>query len=398
MLAPDDPRLHQPAFAQPALFSLQAALATLWRSWGVQPAAVMGHSLGEYAAAHVAGLFDLESGLSLTATRGRLMQSRPAGGRMVAVMTSPERIAPALAPHAARVSIAAVNGPELVVISGDAAPVQAVLDALDGRVGTRDLEVSHAFHSPAMDEILEPFGAAAARVSFGEPQVPIISNVLGEGAGRDRLGTAEYWVRHVREPVLFGPSMAALAAEGHRLFLELGPHPTLIAMASRWLDDPGMRWVHSLRKERSDAGEMAKAVATLWTSGVAVDWRSWHGEAPRPRPILPTYPMQRERFWVDGATPWGSDAPPAAAPRPVDGLIYEVTWTRRAHPSVSDVPPGEFLRPAPEAEAALDRRRAGHRRGQRHRRLRGVPAPAGRAVRGLRPRRLPHPRSGAAGR
>ena len=348
MWAADDPRIHQTAFTQPALFALEVALAALWRSWGVQAAAVVGHSVGEYAAAHVAGLFDLEDGLSLVANRGRLMQALPADGRMVALVASPDRVEAALASHAATVSIAAVNGPDSVVISGAAAGVQSVLDALGQGVHARDLEVSHPFHSPAMDPIVDELAAVAAGVTFGEPTIPIISNVFGEAAGRDRLGTARYWARHARDAVQFGPAMAALASQGHRLFLEIGPHPTLVGMAARGLAGPEFRWVHSLRRDRADEREIATAVGQLWLNGVTVDWSSWHGGPARRRPILPTYPMQRERFWIEGAAPWGDDP---AQKVDLDGLVYDVTWRTQAHSSATAA---SDLAPVPEIAIEVD--------------------------------------------
>ncbi|MCU1501770.1 MAG: short-chain dehydrogenase, partial [Ilumatobacteraceae bacterium] len=358
MWGADDGRIHQTGFTQPAMFSLQVALATLWRSWGVVPSAVVGHSVGEYAAAHVAGLFSLEDGLSLIATRGRLMQALPGGGRMVAVFASREDLEPVLVAHAATVSIAAVNGPASTVISGDGSAVQAVIDALAGRFETRDLEVSHAFHSPVMDTIVDDVAAAAGAVEFHEPQVPIISNVFGEPAGLDRLGRPEYWADHVRRPVLFGPAMAALVAQGRRLFLEIGPQPTLIGMAARTFGSPELRWVHSLRKGRPESREMATSLATVWASGVAVDWSARHGGATYTRPILPTYPMQRERYWAEGVGPWPiDDAPPVPDSDPaddVDGLLYAISWSRRAHPSVRDVAPEEFLVPVVDVVAQVD--------------------------------------------
>ena len=345
MFAPDDPRLHQTAFTQPALFALEVALAALWRSWGVQPAAVMGHSVGELAAAHVAGLFDLEDGLSLIANRARLMQAIPAGGRMVAMACPPERIEAALREHEAFVALAAVNGPDSVVISGEGTRVQAVIDALGGTVATRDLEVSHAFHSPAMAPMVEAIGVEASRVSFRDPEIPIISNVLGARAGRAEMGDPAYWQRHVLAPVRFGPALAGLVTQGHRVFLELGPQPTLAGMGARANPQPELRWVHTLRQDRSDDVEAATAVARLWTSGVAVDWRAWEGSPAARRRILPTYPMQRERFWLDGVGPW-EDAGRAADRGPTDDLLYDVSWVRRDRPAATE--PGRLGITAPQ--------------------------------------------------
>ncbi|MEO8696545.1 MAG: SDR family NAD(P)-dependent oxidoreductase, partial [Acidimicrobiales bacterium] len=353
MWTPDDSRIHETAFTQPALFSLQVALAALWRSWGVEPSAVLGHSVGEFAAAYVAGLFSLEDGLSLIATRGKLMQSLPAGGRMVSVLAAPAELEPALACAGGRVSIAAINGPDNTVISGAGPQVQSVLDAFDGRFPTRELTVSHAFHSPVMDAILDEFADAAAAVKFREPYVPIISNVFGEPAGLDRLGTAEYWRRHVREPVQFDASMAGLVAQGHRVFLEIGPSPTLVGLAARSFDDATIQWVHSLRENKADEREVAQAAAKLWANGTDVDWRRFEGARTARRTIFATYPMQRERFWVAGVGPWPVDG---SAPVAVDinGLLYGISWPERAHPSVRAATPATFLRSVADIAGIVD--------------------------------------------
>jgi acyl transferase domain-containing protein/SAM-dependent methyltransferase len=351
---PGDPRIHQTAFTQPALFSLQAALAALWRSWGVEPSAVLGHSVGEFAAAHVAGLFSLEDGLALIATRGKLMQSLPSGGRMVSVLASPAELDSALAQAGGHVSIAAINGPASTVISGAGSYVQSVLDALGERFQTRELTVSHAFHSPVMDAILDDFAEAAATVTFREPHVPIVSNVFGEPAELDRLGRAEYWRRHVREPVQFGASMAGLVAQGHRVFLEIGPSPTLVGLAARAFDDATIQWVHSLRENKADDREMAQAAAKLWANGTDIDWRGFDGTRTSRRTVLATYPMQRERFWVAGVGPWTVDGSTPATPVDINGLLYGISWPERAHPMVRDATPATFLRSVTDIAGILD--------------------------------------------
>jgi acyl transferase domain-containing protein len=350
----DDQRIHQTAFTQPALFSLQAALVALWRSWGVEPSAVLGHSVGELAAAYAAGLFGLDDGLALSATRGRLMQALPAGGRMVSVLATPSELDAALAVAHGHVSIAAINGPRSTVISGAGPHVQRVLDALGERAPVRELTVSHAFHSPAMDAILDELATAAATIRFYEPRVPIVSNVFGEPAALDRLGTAEYWRRHAREPVQFGASIAALVARGHRLFLEIGPSPTLVGMAARSFDDPTIQWVHSLREHKADEREMAYAAATLWANGTEVNWRAVARTRPARRAVLPTYPLQRERFWVAGVGPWAADGSTSQAAVDIDGLLYTISWPERAHPTAAAATPASFLRAAADIAGIID--------------------------------------------
>lgn len=346
----DDERIHATGSAQPALYALQVALAELWRSWGVQPAAVAGHSIGEFAAAHVAGLFDLEAGLTLTAARGRLMQALPPGGRMVALLAPPDHVAAALPAGNGQVSIAAVNGPDSTVISGSSEGVAAVVDAAG--VEHRDLRVSHPFHSPAMDPILDEFERVAREVAFAEPDVPIVSCLYGETAGGDRLGTGEYWRRHVRQPVRFVDAITELSRAGHRLFLEIGPQPTLSGMAARF-SDADHEWIPSMREGQSECRELATAVARLWSRGVVIDWAAWHGDRVVPPPVLPTYPFQRERFWIDGVRAWGDDVAGSSSVG-VDGLVYQVDWRPCAAPSLRTAEPGTFLAGVGAIAAEID--------------------------------------------
>ncbi|HEY7508770.1 MAG TPA: type I polyketide synthase, partial [Vicinamibacteria bacterium] len=223
--------LHDTAYAQPALFALQYALVELWRSWGIVPAAVMGHSVGEYAAACAAGVFGLEEGLGLVAERGRLMQSLPRDGAMVAVSAAEERVRGALVPGAA---IAAVNGPADVVVSGRAAAVGAVVDALAAQgVRTQALRVSHAFHSDRMDPILDAFEQAAARVACARPRLKLVSNL--DGRLVEDAVDAGYWRRHAREAVRFAEGMAVLEAAGAQAFVEIGPGSALLGLGRRCL-------------------------------------------------------------------------------------------------------------------------------------------------------------------
>jgi acyl transferase domain-containing protein len=227
--------LDQTAYTQPALFALEYALASLWQSWGVHPALVMGHSVGEYAAACLAGVFSLEDGLKLIAERGRLMQALPAGGEMAAVFADEAQVRAAVAPYADRVAIAAINGPENVVISGAGEAVRAILESLTaGGVKAQRLVVSHAFHSPLMEPMLAEFGRVAASISYAAPQIGLISNLSGGLAGPE-VASAAYWQQHVRAPVLFAQGMQALGDVN--LFLEIGPKPTLLGLGRRFLTE-----------------------------------------------------------------------------------------------------------------------------------------------------------------
>ncbi len=308
--------LDQTAFTQPALFAIEYALAELWRSWGIEPAAVMGHSVGEYAAACVAGVFSLEDGLKLIAERSRLMQALPSGGVMVAVFASEEKVAAAISSY--RVAIAAINGPENVVISGEKNAVQNVIRKLAAEgVHSKPLNVSHAFHSPLMLPMLGDFAKAVHNITFHEPKLPLISNLtarplaltassnLQPATNNDPQSSIHdprlYWCRHVREAVRFSASIEWLHQQGFKIFVEVGPNPTLLGMAAKCLPEGAMVAVPSLRKGRDDWQQMLHGLATLYTHNVAIDWRGFDADYARRKVALPTYPFQRERYWVEDA-------------------------------------------------------------------------------------------------
>jgi acyl transferase domain-containing protein len=216
---------------QSALFALEYALAQLWRSWGIEPEILLGHSVGELAAACVAGVFSLEDGLMLVAARGRLMGALPQEGEMVSLLAAEARVREAIAPYLDELSIAAINGPASVVISGSRDAVLAVSELLAAEgVKSQRLTVSHAFHSPLMEPMLEEFRRVAERVTYHKPVLRLVSNVTGRLAG-DEIATPGYWVRHVREAVRFADGVAALHSQGVQIFLEIGPKPVLLGMA-----------------------------------------------------------------------------------------------------------------------------------------------------------------------
>jgi len=299
--APDAPQLlHETAYTQPALFALEYALAELWRSWGIVPDAVMGHSIGEYVAACVAGVFSLEDGLKLVTERSRLMQSLPQNGEMAAVFANESRVATALAGYESRVAIAAVNGPESIVISGVREAVQAVLEQLKSEgITVQPLKVSHAFHSPLMDPMLDAFEQSAATAQFAAPHIPLISNLTGQILQPGQIPDASYWCRHIREPVQFLQGMHTLADRGYDLFVELGPQPTLLNMGKRCLPKGTGTWLPSLKKDQDDWQLLLNSVGALYVKGVNVDWVGFDRDYARSRIPLPTYPWQRERYWLE---------------------------------------------------------------------------------------------------
>lgn len=291
--------IDETIYTQPALFALEYALAMLWRSWGIEPAAVMGHSVGEYVAACVAGVFSLEDGLKLIATRGRLMQALPQGGEMAAVFATETPVAAAIASYADRVSIAAVNGPENIVISGAGPAIQAILDTLAAEgIKAQRLTVSHAFHSPLMEPMLNAFTATAATITYHAPQIRVISNVTGQASGQE-IATAAYWREHVRAPVRFAAGMQTLHAQGYQWFLEIGPKPTLLSLGQRSIPSDGKLWLPSLRSGRVDWSQMLESLAALYVNGQEVDWGGFEQNYARRKLSLPTYPFQRQRYWLD---------------------------------------------------------------------------------------------------
>ena len=290
--------LDDTAFTQPALFAIEYALAQLWRAWGVEPTMMMGHSVGEYVAACIAGVFSLADAARLIAHRGRLMSALPRDGSMVAIFADRERVTRALVGFEADVSIGAANGPTNTVIAGRASAIEQILKQLAAdEIEFQRLNVSHAFHSPLMDPMLDEFERIASTIRYSEPRIGVVSNVTGRIAGPE-IATPAYWRRHVRAPVLFVDGVETLLIEGMRTFVEVGPSPTLSRMAQRCPGAEGAAWLSSLRKDHGDSQAMLDTLGQLYVRGQRVDWASLAGPGPR-RTELPTYPFQRERFWHD---------------------------------------------------------------------------------------------------
>ncbi|WP_329792575.1 SDR family NAD(P)-dependent oxidoreductase [Lentzea sp. DG1S-22] len=306
--------LDRTEHAQPALFALEVSLFRLLEAWGVRPDRVAGHSIGEIAAAHVAGVMSLRDAATLVAARGRLMGELPEGGVMVAVEAAAAEVTDLLAGREHEVGIAAVNGPGATVLSGAAAGVQAITEQLRSRGHrTKALRVSHAFHSPLMGPMLEQFRDVVSRIEFSAPSIPMVSTLTGQDAGAGDFTTAEYWVRHVRESVRFEDAVRVLEAGGVKTFVELGPDSVLSASASASLS-PSAVSLPLLRKDRVETRALLDTVAKLFVRGTSVDWSAVLGEVTLPHVELPTYAFQRQRFWLDtpratrGVTGTGLDA------------------------------------------------------------------------------------------
>ncbi|MDQ1538518.1 MAG: hypothetical protein QOE58_2911, partial [Actinomycetota bacterium] len=318
--------LNQTGWAQPALFALEVAMFALAKSWGVTPDFVCGHSIGEISAAHVAGVLSLEDACVLVGARAQLMQALPAGGVMVALGATEAEVLPLLTDG---VSIAAVNGPMSVVISGSAEAVDPVVAALSERQ-SKKLPVSHGFHSPLMDPMLAEFKAVVKRLSFQEPVIPVVSNLTGELATAQQLCSPEYWVRHVRETVRFADGVSALLGVGTSAFLEVGPDAVLCAMAAEIAGD-GALVVPVLRRDSVEESSALTALGRLHVCGVRVDWAGFFANSGGHRVDLPTYPFQHERFW-----PNTDVAISSGASDPVD----EKFWAAVEHEDVETLASG----------------------------------------------------------
>ncbi len=336
--------LRETRVLQPLLFLVEHALSSLWRSLGVEPSALLGHSIGEYVAASIASVFDFESGLRLAALRGRLMQEAPRGA-MTSVPLSEEELQSRLGPG---LSLAAVNGRSLTVVSGPTERVEELEGSLSREgVSFRRLATSHAFHSEQMEPILAKFSEAIRGVRFDPPRIPYVSNVTGTWIEESEATDPEYWVRHLREPVRFAEGAARLLENGSRAVIEVGGGRALPAE----LRGRAAVVVPTLGAAgSSESRGLVESVGRLWLAGVDIDWRAYYAREKRRRVLLPTYSFERRRYWIDA--PAASTRPPSMKRRDVSEWLYAPVWrssaldlSRRELPS----PPSSWLFFADEA-------------------------------------------------
>ncbi len=333
----DGEGLDETGYTQPALFALEVALFRLVSSWGVIPDLVCGHSIGELVAAHVSGVLSLADAAAMVVARGRLMQALPTGGAMVAMQATEDEVLPLLDEDPGRVSIAAINGPSSVVVSGDEEPVLAIAARFERqRRGVKRLAVSHAFHSPRMDAMLADFRDVAAKVSYGEARIPVVSNLTGGPATAEQLCSPDYWVEHVRGTVRFHDGIRTLVETGVTTFLELGPHGVLSAMGRECVADlsgvdggpelADVSFTPVLRRDRAEPVAALTALGELYVRGAAnVDWPAFFAGSGGNRVELPTYAFQRGTYWL---TPTGGRTDVRAAGlRPADHPLLGAVLT-----------------------------------------------------------------------
>jgi phthiocerol/phenolphthiocerol synthesis type-I polyketide synthase E len=298
-------RLNQTAVTQPVLFSVSYALARLWMTWGVKPQAMIGHSIGEYVAACIAGVFSLEEALTVVRTRGEQMQALPEG-KMLAVTLPEERVKTVL-DGAEELSLAAVNSPQQSVVAGPEPSIRALQEQLSAEgIHTRLLQTSHAFHSAMTDPMLPSFQQRMAQVSLHPPTIPYLSNRTGTWITTEEATDPAYWVRHLREPVRFADGIAELMRQPGVLFIEVGPGQTLSALVNGQVEDSEVPVIPSLphpKQPHLQEKSVVRALEQLWLHGVAVDWQAYQAHEERRRLSLPTYPFQRRRYWVEPAPP-----------------------------------------------------------------------------------------------
>jgi acyl transferase domain-containing protein len=312
--------LQQTEIAQPAIFTIEYALAQLWMSWGIKPQAAIGHSIGEYVAATIAGVMSLEDALCLVAQRGKLIQQMPTGSMLAVSLSAVGANGDALANPLGRsplqelllqndgLSLAAVNAPNLCVISGSDEAIARINEELTEKgVECRHLHTSHAFHSPMMDGAIAPFTQEIAKVKLNPPQMPFISNVTGTWITDEEATNPHYWAKHMRQTVYFAAGISELLQDSDRILLEVGAGRTLSTFVKHnSTKAAGQIVLSSLRHPKETVDDrtfILNMLGRLWLAGVAIDWGDFYAHQKRHRVPLPTYPFERQRYWIDRIDP-----------------------------------------------------------------------------------------------
>lgn len=295
--------IHKTAYTQPAIFVFEYALYCLWKHWGITPDVVAGHSLGEYAAAVAAGVFSLKDGMKLIIQRGRLMQELPEIGEMYSLFASKDTISPYLEGLEDLVSIAGINSPEATVISGDAKALAKIIAQMEQKgIHSKQLTVSHAFHSPLMKEMKDDFAKVARSIQYHTPTITFVSNLTGKAIGK-KIATPSYWVDHILKPVNFLGGMQSLEKEACKVYLEIGPKPILTASGQRCLPESEALWLASGNPKTGDWQQLLSSLAQLYLTGYPVNWAAFERPYHPHKLALPSYPFQRKRYWfnqIDG--------------------------------------------------------------------------------------------------
>lgn len=332
--------LNQTNYTQPAIFTIEYALAKLWLSWGIKPSVVMGHSVGEYVAATIAGVFSLEDGLKLIAHRGKLMQKLPLDGGMICLFTDLETANKIINKYSDKLNIAAINSNNNIVISGGIKELEKLeIEATKENIKFKKLKVSHAFHSNLMLPILAEFKEIATEIDYKVPNLEIISNVTGT-VNKQEIGTAEYWVEHIIKPVKFAQSIEYLQQKNYQIFLEIGAKPTLLGMARGIVENEDetsqVMWLPSLRKEQKDWQIILKSLGNLYSLGLKINWDNFHQDYPELKTVkLPNYPWQNKRYWQGESIAETKD-------KHLDWL-YEIVWQKSSNSSVINHHKGNYL-------------------------------------------------------
>ncbi len=292
--------INETRFTQIALFVIEYALAKLWMSWGIKPSYLIGHSVGEVVAAVISGALTLNDGLKFIEARGRLMQSLPHNGGMIVVFSDFETVNRIVKEYEQNISVAAVNGPNNIVVSGQNETISKIIEILNSKnINYKKLVVSHAFHSPLMEPILDEFERVVKEIKFAKPQIPVVSNLTGKIVTEEGIYSAQYWKDHIRNAVLFEPGMRILEEKKCDVYVEIGPNPVLTGMAKRFIEANDLLWLPSLKKNESDWKVLLNSLGTLYSYGYELDWKLFENDYKRNFVRVPTYAFLKEHYWFD---------------------------------------------------------------------------------------------------